>query len=905
MTRPAAGRTQATDEPTGFHSVPAEVAAARLGTDPATGLTAAQAKERLDQYGPNRLEAARGPGVLRRLVAQIRDPLVYVLLAAGVVTAVFGGYLDATVIAGVVVLNAAIGYVQESRAQRALDALARMVRAEATVVRDHLAVRLPAEDLVPGDVVELTAGDQVPADVRLVETHLLEVDESALTGESLPVGKQTGELPDGTSLADRVNMAYSGTMVTRGSARALVTATGAGTQLGAIHRMVATAGTVTTPLTRKLAGFSQQLSIGIVLIAAIAFAIGVLRGTGIPEMFTAAVALAVGAIPEGLPAAVSIVLAIGVVRMSRRRSVVRHLPAVETLGSTTVICTDKTGTLTRNRMTVTAISAAGRTVEASTLPLEIDEALRECARAGVLCSEAGLSFVDGHWTGQGDPTETALIPVAELAGLDPGALRAECPRVDLLPFESERRLMATAHPGGVAYAKGAVEEILARCDRELRADGSTGPLDAERAHRVQQEIAGQGLRVLAFARFRHDVSLAEEIDEGGWILLGFQALQDPPRPEALTAIAACRSAGIAVKMITGDHADTARAIGRAVGLAEEPVVVTGAELDELDDDRLAETADRTTVFARVSPGQKLRLVKAFQAGGQIVAMTGDGVNDAPALRRADIGVAMGRGGTDAARHAADMVLTDDDFAAIESAVEEGRGVFDNLRKFLAWTLPTNIGEGMVILVAIVLGATLPIVPVQILWINMTTAVFLGLTLAFEPKEPGIMRRAPRPPGRPLFTPDLMRRTGLISLLLVVAAFAAYQWELDAGASVAAARTVAIDLFVCVQIGYLVSCRSLDRPVLRAWPRGNRMFAAGIGITVALQLLFTYLPGMNTIFHTAPIGAGAWLRILGATVLAFLLVEVDKLVWSRIRRNKVRRRSPAGACGRSAGRPAVR
>ncbi|GAA5152307.1 HAD-IC family P-type ATPase [Amycolatopsis dongchuanensis] len=873
---------QTVDATAGFHALTVRESAEHLGTDPSGGLTASQVRDRAGRYGPNALEPPPGHGVLWRLVSQVRDPLVYVLLVAGVVTAVFGGYPDAAVIAGVVVLNAVIGYVQESRARRALDALARMVRTHATVVRDGLAARVPAEDLVPGDVLELAAGDQVPADVRIVEAHLFEVDESALTGESLPVAKTTGELPPATALADRVNTAHSGTMVTRGSARALVTATGAATQLGAVQRMVATAGPVATPLTRKLAGFSKQLSVGIVVIAVLTFAVGLVRGTGVAEMFTAAVALAVGAIPEGLPAAVSIVLAIGVVRMSRRRSVVRNLPAVETLGGTTVICTDKTGTLTLNRMTVTAVAAGGRTVDAGNLP--DDPAVRECLTAGVVCNEAALSRVDGLWSAQGDPTETALVPAAERAGLDPAELRARHPRVDLVPFEPERRLMATAHAGGVGYAKGAVEEILARCDRELRADGSTGPLDAAAAHRLQREFAERGLRVLAFARFRSgEEPLAVLVDRGGWTFLGLQAMQDPPRPEVAGAIAACHSAGIAVKMITGDHAGTARAIGRAVGLADEPVVLTGAGLDELTDGELPAAAARTTVFARVSPGQKLRLVKAFQGAGHIVAITGDGVNDAPALRRADIGVAMGRGGTDAARDAADMVLTDDDFAAIESAVEEGRGVFDNLRKFLAWTLPTNIGEGMVILAAVLLGATLPIVPVQILWINMTTAVFLGLTLAFEPKEPGLMTRPPRPPDRPLFTPALFRRVGLISLLLVVAAFAAYRWELGGGASVAQARTVAINLFVAVQIGYLFSCRSLEHPVVRAWPRGNRMLAVGIGITVGLQVLFTYLPAMNTIFHTAPIGAGAWLRILAAAVLAFAVVEADKLLWIRLRR----------------------
>ena len=869
-----------------FHAEPVEAVAATLGTEPSRGLTGTEAEERRARFGSNALHEHSGPGRLRRMLSQFQDPLVYVLLAAGVVTAAFGGYLDASVIAGVVVLNAVIGYVQESRAQRALDALARMVRTEATVVRHGIASRVPAEELVPGDVVQLAAGDRVPADMRIAEAHLLEVDESALTGESVPVPKSVPEVPQETPLADRVDMAYSGTMVTRGTGRALVTATGDGTQLGSIQRMVATTGTVVTPLTRKLAGFSRQLSIGILAIAGFAFAVGVIRGTPVADMFTAAVALAVGAIPEGLPAAVSIVLAIGVVRMSRRHAVMRNLPAVETLGGTTVICTDKTGTLTQNRMTVTTISAGGRTVDVRALPDLTDPALRECALAGVLCSEAELSVVDGQWIGHGDPTETALVPVAELAGLDPGAARAEMSRVDFLPFESERRLMLSVHqaPRLVAYAKGAFEDILARCETELTSDGGVRPLDVGAAHRLQTSFAEQGLRVLAFARFEpNGDSLSREVDRRGWTLLGLQAMHDPPRPEVIDAVAACRSAGIAVKMITGDHADTARAIAKSVGLAETPAVLTGAELDLLDDDRLAEVTAATTVFARVSPGQKLRLVEAFQRHGHIVAMTGDGVNDAPALRRADIGVAMGRAGTDAARQAADMVLADDNFASIESAVEEGRGVFDNLRKFLAWTLPTNIGEGMVILVAVVLGFTLPIVPVQILWINMITAVFLGLTMAFEPKELGIMRRPPRPPDRPLFTPNLLRRVGLISALLVVAAFAGYNWELAGGASIAQARTVAINIFVCVQIAYLLNCRSLDTPVLRSWPGGNRMLAVGIGITVALQLLLTYLPAMNTLFHTAPISAAAWLRITGAALLAFAVAEADKLLWAAFRR----------------------
>lgn len=850
------------EETRAFHALPAIAVAEQLGVDPALGLSTEEAEARLARYGANTVAVPPGPGALRRLLAQFHDPLIYVLLLAGAVTWVFGGHVDAGVIGGVVLLNAVVGFVQESRAQRALDALSQMIPVEAIVVRDGTARRLRAADLVPGDVVELAAGDRVPADVRLAEVRLAEVDESALTGESVPVVKSEVPLPHDVAVADRVNSAYSGTLVTRGQARALVTATGGATQLGHIHHLVAAAEVVATPLTRKLARFSRQLSVVIVAVAAGAFVLGVVRGTPAPEMFTAVVALAVGAIPEGLPAAVAIVLAIGVVRMSRRGAIVRHLPAVETLGGTTVICTDKTGTLTRNRMTVTEVAAA--------VP-------RECLVAGVLCNDAEPA--------EGDPTEIALLGAATDAGLDVGAIRAGRPRTETVPFESETRMMTTVHRAvdgtRVGYTKGAVEEVAARCDDELGPDGIR-PLDAAELDRRHRSLTGQGLRVLAFARF---APLPDGSAPARLTFLGLQAMHDPPRPEAVAAVEACRAAGIDVKMITGDHAGTARAIAAAVGLVDSAGsarALTGADLTELPETEFDEVVDHAQVFARVSPGRKLQLVRALQRRGHVVAMTGDGVNDAPALRRADIGVAMGRDGTDAARQAADMVLTDDDFASIEAAVHEGRSVFDNLRKFIAWTLPANIGEGMVVLVAILLGAALPIVPVQILWINMTTAVFLGLTMAFEPTEHGIMRRPPRPPKRPLFTATLLRRVVLVSLLLVVAAFAVHQGELASGVSIAEARTSAINVFVAIQAAYLLSCRSLDRPVLRAWPGHSRLFALGIGLTAGLQLLLTYAPFMNTWFHTAPVGFTSWLWVLGAAAVAFVVVEADKLIWLRVR-----------------------
>ncbi|RZQ65896.1 cation-translocating P-type ATPase [Amycolatopsis suaedae] len=876
--------------PGAFHAVPADEVVTRLDTDLGAGLSQADAARRLEGYGPNRLRSEQGPGVLRRLFAQVRDPLVAILVVAAAVTAAFGDFVDSGVIAGVVVLNAVIGFVQEARARRALDALARMVPLEATVVRDGVARRVAAEDLVPGDIVDLAAGDRVPADVRLTTAVAAEADESMLTGESLPVTKTTAPLPEDTVLADRVNLAYSGTTLTRGSARGIVVATGSSTQLGAVQGMVEAAGSVVTPLTRKLGRFSRLVGIVILGVAVLTFAVGLVRGTPVLEMFTAAVALAVGAIPEGLPAAVSIVLAIGVVRMSRRNAVVRYLPAVETLGGTTVICTDKTGTLTRNRMTVTTLVGSGAVVPAEPAAAATDAAVRACLRAGVLCNDAEISTVDGERTEVGDPTETALLASAERLGIDPYQVRAAFPRLDVLPFESERRFMATVHrvagSAPVGYVKGAVEEVLARCTGRMRADGTAGPLDVDEVLSTARSLAGRGLRVLAFARFHPGDGAARQVDDGELTLLGLQAMQDPPRPEAVAAVHACRAAGVEVKMITGDHAATASAIARQVGLVDpgaEVTVLTGADLERLGDEEFAGRVADTSVFARVSPAQKLRLVEALQERGQVVAMTGDGVNDAPALRRADIGVAMGRGGTDAARQAADMVLTDDNFASIESAVEEGRGVFANLRKFLAWTFPANIGEGMVILVAVLAGLTLPIIPVQILWINMTTAVFLGLTMAFEPKEDGIMVRPPRRPDAPLLTADLLRRVVLVSLLLVAAAFTAYEWAVAAGADVDVARTSAINAFVAVQIAYLLSCRSLDTVALRRRAGRNRMVPLGIGLTALLQLALTYLPPANALFHTAPVGWESWGLALAAGAVALVVAEFDKLIWRARRR----------------------
>ncbi|SER00969.1 cation-transporting ATPase F [Lentzea xinjiangensis] len=826
------------------HGLPVAEVVLIAETDEAAGLSTGQWRARLAALGPNELPAQRGPSWVVRLLGQLHHPLIYVLLAAAGITAALGEVVDASVVFGVVVVNAIIGFVQEARAERALDALTAMVRTEVTVVRDGLTARVPSAELVPGDLVVLEAGDQVGADLRLVSTAELRVDESALTGESVPVAKSPVELPSDTALADRTNMAYSGTLVTAGAGRGVVVATAADTEIGRVHRLVSTTTTVQTPLTRKLARFSQILTVVILGLAAFSVVVGVLRGEPLAEMVTAAVALAVGAIPEGLPAAVTVTLAIGVARMARRNAIIRRLPAVETLGSTTVICTDKTGTLTANAMTVNVVVAAGTRHDVAGIGYEPTgavtpaptPALRDCLLAGLACNDARIVEDGGRWRPVGDPTEAALVVAARKIGLGESDVPG---RVDVLPFSSDRMFMATRHAGDVVYVKGAVERVLALAGQDRCAEA--------------EELAAAGLRVLAIGRAA-GVELSEEGLRGNVVLLGLVAMHDPARPEAIEAVRACQAAGIEVKMITGDHPATAGAIAAEFGI--------------------------TDVHARVAPEDKLRLVKKIQAGGEVVAMTGDGVNDAPALRRADIGVAMGKGGTEVAKQAADMVLTDDNFASIRAAVEEGRAVFDNLRKFIIWTLPTNMAEGLVILTAILLGAALPILPVQILWINMTTAVALGLTLAFEPREADVMSRPPLPPSLPLLTRQLVGRIVFVSAILLACSFGAFRWQLASGATLDVARTVAVNVFVGAQIAYLVNCRSLEKWRPSTGP--NRWLWTGIATTAGLQALLTYVPFMNDLFHTAPLGWQPWLVVIALSAAAYVVVELEK--W-RQRRGK--------------------
>ena len=889
------------------HGLPDHEVVLLLETDPHRGLTSEEANERSRRFGLNVLPEAPSVGLLVRILRQFHHPLIYVLLVAGAVTALLSEYVDSAVIFGVVVINGLVGFIQESKAESALQSLRAMVRTDAKVIRGGREHVIASEELVPGDLVLVEAGDKVPADIRLLRQAELRIDESALTGESEPVAKNEVVLPDATPVADRCNMAHSGTLVTAGSGTGIVVATGAETEIGEIHRLVGAATTLATPLTAQLARFSKVLTVAILALAALTFAVGLLRRQDAVETFTAAVALAVGAIPEGLPAAVTITLAIGVARMAKRRAVIRRLPAVETLGSTTVICTDKTGTLTENQMTVrelwtpegsVEVTGGGYAIDGALVsrdgtPVAVDEnaALLWTLLAGAACNDAALIPAGERWNIVGDPTEAAMLVIAVKAGLTRERLTESFSRVAAIPFSSDRQYMATLHRSGteghVVLVKGAVERMLELCGTQMRADGSLEPLDRLVVLRAVEQLTARGLRVLATAVCTSvdPADFAEEALPGALTLTGLQAMLDPPRAAAASAVTACHSAGIAVKMITGDHAGTASAIAGAVGVLDDGkprdgLVLTGAELADLPQDDWPDAVERASVFARVSPEQKLRLVEALQDRGHVVAMTGDGVNDAPALRQASIGVAMGRSGTEVAKDAADMVLTDDDFATIEAAVEEGRGVYDNLTKFITWTLPTNIGEGLVILVGIALGAALPILPTQILWINMTTAVALGLMLAFEPKEDGIMARPPRDPGQPLLTRALVGRILLVSGLLVAGSWWLFEWELANGATLPEARTAALNLFVVVEAFYLFSCRSLVHSAWRIGLFTNRWLIVGVTAQAVAQLAITYLPVMNTVFQTVPLDAGGWLRIFGIAILVSLAVAVEKRLRAR-------------------------
>ena len=891
---------------TDWHTQPAHDLTQQLEVDPAVGLQAEQWAARQAEFGANQITQQRGTSAGRRLFEQVHNPLIYILLVAVAVTGFLQEWLDAGVILAVVVANVAIGYVQEARAERAILSLQSLLSADARVIRAGARQQISARELVPGDMVLLSSGDRVPADLRLLHIQDLQIDESGLTGESVSVMKRTGELSATTPLADRHNMAYGGTLVTYGSAQGVVVATGDATETGHIAHMIAQAVQIDTPLTRQIKGFSRTLVLAILVLALLTFGFGVWQDQAWADTFMAAIALAVATIPEGLPAVLTITLAIGVRRMASRHAIVRRLPAVETLGSTTQICSDKTGTLTANQMTVQRIwagqavftlSGSGFTPEgeifsADEQPLrELPPELTQCLTIGLLCNDSALVEVNDQWQVRGDPTEGALLAAAQKAGLNNTQTR-----LDTITFESDRQYMATLHRFSDGsqriLVKGSVEQIVKRCAGFSNGDAT--PWRPKQVLRQAEAMAADGLRVLAFASlevspdtpslddFRHTES------EVQLEFVGLQGMMDPPRPEAIAAVATAQSAGIRVRMITGDHALTAQAIAQQLGMADaEGPVLTGADLSRMKPKQWAQAVRDTVVFARVAPEQKLALVNALQAQGEVVAMTGDGVNDAPALKQADIGIAMGQAGTEVAREASDMVLTDDNFASITAAIEEGRTVFDNLSKFITWILPTNLGQGLVIFLAIVLGVTLPVLPVQALWLNLTTAIFLGLMLAFEPQEAGIMQRLPRPARQPILDTEIIGRIISVSVLLLIGAFGLFQWALLQGESLEVARSLAVTLFVVVQSLFLLNCRARHNSLWRMPLLSNPWIWAGLACMLVAQLAFLYLPWMNLLFHSAPLRLEHWLLMGLYGVWVMLMVEGEKSLW-RWRRNLLAR-----------------
>lgn len=895
--RPQAIRNNEDIAPVSWHDLPPDDALAHLAAS-REGLDHAEAGRRLNDFGPNALPTAKSKGPWRRFAEQFNNLLIYVLLASAAVTAALGHSIDTGVILGVVVINAAIGFIQEGRAEAALAAIKNMISPRASVLRNGKRLTIDAAEVVPGDILLIETGDRIAADVRLIKARNLRIDEAILTGESVPVEKKTDAVPNEAPLGDRHSMAFSGTLVTSGQGAGVVVATGAASELGRISGLLSRVEQLETPLIRQMNAFARQLTLIILGLAAVTFAFAILvRGYPMTEAFMIMVGMAVAAIPEGLPAVMTITLAIGVQRMAARNAIIRRLPAVETLGSVSVICSDKTGTLTRNEMMVTSVVLADGAYEIRgqgyaptgaicSNDFEIDPIgkpnLVEIGRGAILCNDASLRQIGERWIVDGDPMEGALVALGMKLGHDRDQLTRSWPRLDEIPFDSAHRFMATLHHshGGevVAYVKGAPERLNDMCLFQASATDEM-PIDRGCWTSSIDDLAREGRRVLALARrsLPADTHTLKFVDvEEGLTLIGLVGLIDPPRSEAIEAVRECRNAGIAVKMITGDHGTTATAIAAQLGLGQTNGSLEGRDIDSLDASALAEAVRTTSVFARTSPEHKLRLVEALQSEGAVVAMTGDGVNDAPALKRADVGVAMGHNGTEAAKEASEMVLADDNFASIVAAVREGRTVYDNLTKVIGWTLPTNGGEMIIIGAAILLGLILPITPVQILWINMVTAVGLGLVLAFEPAEPNIMRRPPRAPNEPLLSPFLIWRVGLVSVLFAIGAFGMFAWAEARGLSHEAARTIVVNTVVVMEIFYLFSVRYLHGSSA-TWQGvlGTPAVLMGVIGIIVLQLAFTYMPFMQLLFDTRPVAFSDGAAIIAVGVALFAILEAEK------------------------------
>ena len=884
-----------------WHTLPPEQTVQTLETSVWEGLSEAEARERLKTYGPNRLPETVGRGVFMRLLLQFHNVLIYVLLGSAAITALLNHWIDTGVILAVVIINAVIGFLQEGKAEKAMDAIRHMLALRAAVLRGGERRNIDGETLVPGDIVLLEAGDKVPADLRLIQARGLQAQEAILTGESVPVEKGIDLVAAEAALGDRSCMVFSGTMIASGQGRGVVVATGAETEIGCIGGLLSRVETLTTPLVSQMNIFARWLTVFILLVAAVLLAFGhIVADYEFSDIFMVVVGLSVAAIPEGLPAVLTITLAVGVQAMARRNAIVRRLPAIETLGSVSVICTDKTGTLTRNEMVVASVATGthlfmldGTGYEPAG-PIRLDEKivngnehalLMEIAHASALCNDAALRQHEGAWVVEGDPMEGALLALAGKIGIDLQEISSAWIRSDAIPFDARHRFMATLNHdhenNAFIFVKGAPERILEMCAEQRTPDGKTQPIDKDYWHDCANTIAARGQRVLAFAVKRiapEHMVLAFSDVEDSLIFLGMAGLIDPPRPEAVAAVAECHDAGIRVKMITGDHTLTAKAIGRQIGLQNPDRVISGADLDGMSDADLALAVLDTDIFARTSPEHKLRLVMALQSQGMTVAMTGDGVNDAPALKRADAGIAMGKKGSEAAKEAAELVLVDDNFASIAAAVREGRTVYDNIKKVISWTLPTNAGEATTIIVALLFGMTLPVTAVQILWINLVTASTLGIALAFEPTEENTMRRPPRRRDAALLTGELVWHIILVSALFLCGVFGIYAYAMDRGYSVELARTMAVNTLVVMEIFHLFFIRNIYGTSL-TWKaaRGTKAVWATVIVTVLAQFAVTYLPFMQDIFLTQAVPVLDGFVIVGVGVALFVIIEAEKQI----------------------------
>ena len=887
-----------------WHSKAAEETLSALKST-SSGLNESDVKQRLADVGFNKLPEPKRKNAFLRFLSHFHNILIYVLLGASAITASLGHFVDTFVIIAVVLINAIIGFLQEGKAEKAMDAIRHMLALRAAVIRDGKRQTIKGEQLVPGDIVLLEAGDKVAADLRLLESHGLQIQESILTGESVAVEKQISPVDDQAALGDRVCIAFNGTTVTYGQGMGVVVATGANTEIGRISGLLSEVQTLNTPLVAQTAVFARWLTLFIVAIAMMILVFGYfLSHLAFSELFIAVVGLSVAAIPEGLPAVLTITLAVGVQAMARRNTIVRQLPAIETLGSVSVICSDKTGTLTRNEMNVTSVVTSEDHFEITgvgyepvgdvicnqqTVEVDTHSTLQYLGLAAALCNDSELVEEENNWVGQGDPMEAALLAFSGKIRVNDNGAREQWSRTDVFPFDSNHKYMATLNHdhenNAYIFIKGAPEVILSMCSSQRFNNNENGLLDIDYWHEKAEEIASEGQRVLGFAikTVNPEHTVLEHSDvQDSLVFVGLVGLIDPPRSEVIDAIAECHSAGIDVKMITGDHAGTAVAIGKQLGLWHRDNVLTGAELDKLDDAELESRIGHTGIFARTSPEHKLRLVMALQANDMTVAMTGDGVNDAPALKRASVGIAMGKNGSEAAKEASEIVLADDNFATIAAAVKEGRTVYDNIKKVISWTLPTNAGEAMTIILALLFGLSLPITPIQILWINMITAVTLGIALAFEPPEEGTMRRPPRHRNQGLLAGGLLWHIVFVSSLFLVCVFGAYEYAMMQGYSENMARTMAMNTLVALEIFHLLFIRNMNTTSL-SWKsiRGTRILWVLIAVVTIGQGAITYLPWLQRVFETEAVSLFDVILIVFIGVLLFMVIELEKQLRLRI------------------------